>query len=750
MVISVAVPAPLFKCFDYLPAEGSNPTLYRSGQRVLVPFAGRKLIGIIKNTDVTSTIETTRSNTTKKEIKLKHILHVFNEGAIFSAKQLELLTWASIYYCHPIGDCLHTALPTRLRKYIKPADNAWQKFISIKWLRTNLPYIPKKNAHKQHALIETISDQQQGMWQDALKSMGFSLAQLKSLEKAGYLRTVEYDPLTATAEDNNDKPPTTIQLNPEQLNAVTEIQSSSRKSSVKLFNVSVLQGITGSGKTEVYIECVRTALKSGKQSLILIPEINLSPQTLTRFQSQLNTPIGLIHSGMSAKERLSSWQLAQQGIAKVIIGTRSAIFTPFKELGLIVVDEEHDASYKQIDGFKYSARDLAVKKAQIEGCQIILGSATPSLETLHNVNLGKYQHIKLAQRAGKGKLPDMHLIDIRSRALENGCSRPLLDRIDKEITEGNQVIIFQNRRGFAPTLMCNSCGWIAHCIHCDAKLTLHSRPPHLHCHHCNYKQAMPLCCESCQQPQLSPLGSGTERIEFGLQQRFPNTSIKRIDRDNIRKQADMVKLIEEINLGEPCILVGTQMLAKGHDFHHVTLVAIIDADASFFSADFRAIERSAQLLLQVSGRTGRGEKPGTVLIQTRKADHPLFINLLASDYDSIAQNELEDRTLCELPPYSKMITIRADAKVMSDAIFTLQALSKLLHQQFSEQLSVQISGPIEANMSKKAGIYRCYLHLFISESKIRNKVLALLPEHLLKNNNSKSKLQIDVDPLDYI
>ena len=745
MVISVAVPAPLFKCFDYLPAESNDLTLYRPGQRVLVPFAGRKLIGIIKNVDNRTYPDNSNNNEAKKTIKLKHILYVFNESAIFSAKQLELLTWASIYYCHPIGDCFHTALPTRLRKYIKPQDNAWQKLTSTKWLRTRLPYISKKNAHKQHALIEAISHQQEGMWQDALKSMGFTLTQLKTLEKAGYLEAKEFDSLATAANESNEKPHITIELNPAQLKAVAEIQASA-----KPFNVTLLQGITGSGKTEVYIECVRNALKSGKQSLILIPEINLSPQTLARFQSQLNTPIGLVHSGMSAKERLSTWQLANEGIAKVIIGTRSAIFTPFKKLGLIVVDEEHDASYKQIDGFKYSARDLAVKKAQIENCRIILGSATPSLETLHNANLGKYQHIKLTQRAGKGKLPEMHLIDIRSRTLENGCSRPLLDRIEKEIIAGNQVIIFQNRRGFSPTLMCNACGWIAHCIHCDSKLTLHSRPPHLHCHHCNYKQAMPRSCESCQQPQLSPLGSGTERVEFGLQQRFPNTNIRRIDRDNIRKQSDMIKLIEEINLGEPCILVGTQMLAKGHDFHHVTLVAIIDADASFFSADFRAIERSAQQLLQVSGRTGRGEKPGTVLIQTRKADHPLFVPLLSSDYDSIAKRELEDRTLCELPPYSKMISIRADAKVLSDSMSALQLLSKQLHQQFSEQLSVQISGPIEANMTKKAGIYRCYLHLFISETKIRNQVLSQLPEHCIKNNNHKTKLQIDVDPLDYI
>jgi len=743
MVISVAVPVPLFKTFDYLPAEGDQIANYKKGQRVLVPFAGRKLIGII--IEVSSPVTKSKLNQ-QETFTLKHICLRYKEIPALSERQLELLSWASYYYGHPIGECIHTALPSLLRKHISEKNRSQQTLSTSKWYRTTKPFAGKKNATKQIAILEAISGHHHGIWLDALKSMGFSKAQLNALEKSGYLDSKSFDPLTAESEISKNIEKNSVSLNPEQVNAISEVFLPPSP-----FKVSLLQGVTGSGKTEVYIECVKKVLNKGQQALILIPEINLSPQTLARFQSNLDTPIGLAHSGMSTKERLSSWQLSESGVAKVIIGTRSAIFTPFKNLGLIVVDEEHDSSYKQIDGFKYSARDLAVKKAQLENCPIILGTATPCLESLHNANSGKYHLIKLDHRAGLGVFPKVHLIDIRSRALENGCSRPLLGKIGEELSAGNQVIIFQNRRGFAPTLMCNSCGWISQCNHCDSRLTVHSAPPHLHCHHCNFKKAFPKECENCHYTQLSPIGSGTERIEAGLRHHFPDTKIWRIDRDTIRKQSDMKNVIEEINQGDPCLLIGTQMLAKGHDFHNVTLVAVIDADSSFFSSDFRAIEKSAQQLLQVAGRTGRGGKPGTVLIQTRKAEHPLFAPIIANDYESIARTELKDRELCELPPFSKMISIRADSNIQSEANSALQELSSQLSQQpNSNNNNFQISGPIEASIARKAGMFRSYLHVFVSDTASRSHVISLIAHNWSSYRTGKTKLQIDVDPIDYI
>lgn len=728
-VICIAVPIPIYGYFDYLPAENTCAEDYSPGMRVLVKFGHRELVGIVISQ---------QTNTTTPANKLKAITQLFDEVTALPLNILNLLQWCATYYCHPLGDCLHTALPSALRqkKHLTEIE-------VIKWNRTTKKYAGRNNATKQKAILATIEEQAEGIWQDSLKTLGYTSTQLKALEKAGYLASQTFDPLTATAEQYST--PSTITLNEAQQQV---IQDASKN--LDRFHVSLLQGITGSGKTEIYIDIVRKILIKGQQALILIPEINLTPQTLKRFQTQLATPIGFIHSGMSSREKFTTWSLARQGSAKVIIGTRSSIFTPFKNLGLIIVDEEHDASYKQIDGFKYSARDLAVKRAQLEDCKVILGSATPSLESVYNAQQHKYEWLFLNKRAGEGQVPDISLIDIRSRPLQNGCSQPLLDQIKFEIENNNQVIIFQNRRGFSPTLLCDACGWIAHCKHCDARLTIHSRPPHLLCHHCNFKQAITHTCESCKSTYLSPLGTGTERIEFGLAQLFPNTKIIRFDRDTIKKQSHMEQLIEEVNLGEACLLVGTQMLAKGHDFHNVTLVAVIDADASFFSADFRAIERSAQLLLQVAGRSGRGKKKGRVLIQTKLSEHPLFESIIKSDYKTLSEIELEDRVACELPPFSKMLSIRADAKKQEDTLKALHSVNSELFKSIPHNSNIEISGPIEATMARKSGIYRSYLHIFTTNLALRAAILKQLPKLLSATQKGNTKLTIDVDPIDYI
>jgi len=727
--ICVAVPTPIYGTFDYLPAKNIPTEGHTQGKRVLVPFGRRELVGIITGN---------KKNSPTPPGKLKQIIQLLDETPTLSDTLLELILWSAAYYCHPLGDCIQSALPSALRKHSDARE-----ITIVTWHRTDKLFQGRSNAIKQQKILKTIAESPLGIEQTKLSTLGFKSHQLKTLEQSGYLKQSTLDPLSALNHSLPKALP--IKLNGAQQKATNQLSES-----LTQFKVSLLQGITGSGKTEVYIKLVEEILKQDKQALVLIPEINLTPQTLARFQKQLATPISTLHSGMSEREKFTTWSLARRGIAKVVIGTRSAIFTPFKALGIIIVDEEHDASYKQMDGFKYSARDLAVKRAQLEGCNVVLGSATPSLESIHNAQQEKYHQVNLNTRAGSGILPNMSLIDIRSIPLQNGCSQPLLDNIKAEISKGHQVIIFQNRRGFSPTLMCNDCGTLIQCHHCDARMTVHSKPPHLHCHHCDYKRAIPISCEHCQSTQLNPVGVGTERLEHGLTQLFPGTQVIRIDRDNIKHQRDMEQLIDHVNQGHATLLIGTQMLAKGHDFHNVTLVAIIDADASFFSADFRAIEKSAQQLLQVAGRTGRGVKKGQVLIQTRQPEHPLFKAIIASDYEAVAKVELNDRQACELPPYSKMISIRADARIQSQTIETLQSLHHEIVRHLPKPARVHISGPIEASIARKSGTYRSYLHLYTLDSRLRALILSFLPALFRAKAYRKIKLSIDVDPLEYL
>lgn len=729
-LINVAVPVPLHQSFDYLPLDASNEKDYFPGQRVIVSFGRRELVGIVLKTHTPKTAPLH---------KLKSVTAILDSDTALHASIVELLQWSAQYYCHPIGEALHTALPHALRAPNR--EVALQKV--IKWQRTDKPFEGRKNAHQQIKLLDTLASESDGLWQESLKALGFKPALLTKMAQAGYLLKIEVDPLSAAL--NSNKHLKAITLNQQQASAAEHLEHT-----LGQFKVSLLHGVTGSGKTEVYIKLVDKVVREGKQALVLIPEINLTPQTFSRFQSQLNHAIGIWHSDMSAKEKYTTWQLAKSGTANIIIGTRSAIFTPFKDLGLIIIDEEQDSSYKQIDNFKYSARDLAVKRGHIAHCPVILGSATPSLETFYNAQTGKYAWHRLDVRAGAGSKPEISLVDIKSRPLDNGISPPLSEKIKTEINAGNQVIIFQNRRGFSPTLMCYECGTVISCKHCDARMTVHSQPPHLHCHHCDYKRAYPNQCEHCQSTQLNPIGTGTERIELGLQNQFPDITILRIDRDAVKNQKQMEAQIEQINKGQPCIIVGTQMLAKGHDFHHVTLVAIIDADALFFSANFRAMEQGAQQLLQVAGRTGRGSKKGEVLIQTRQPEHPLFAAIIEQDYNAIASTELADRELCELPPYSKMISVRAESKYQDN---TLQALSQLRHyleSSLENKAQVQIAGPIEAVMAKKSGIYRSYLHLFLLNNNLRKNVNAFICAFLQQQKNHYVRLSVDVDPQDYL
>ncbi len=533
-------------------------------------------------------------------------------------------------------------------------------------------------------------------------------------------------------------------LNTAQQTAVTRVGQALGE-----FTIFLLDGVTSSGKTEVYLHIIDTVIKKNQQALILVPEIGLTPQMLARFQQRFQVPIAVLHSGLTERERLDAWLLAKQGQIPIIIGTRSALFTPLLNPGLIIIDEEHDISFKQQEGFRYHARDLAIVRARLENIPIILGSATPSLESLHNVENQRYHLLSLPARAGNALQPHFHLIDLRNQTLENGLSRPLLNTMAKHLAHNGQILIFLNRRGFAPVWFCHGCSWTAHCERCDVNLTYHQQPPSLLCHHCGATHVIPHQCPKCQNPHLFPLGLGTQRIEQTLQQHFPGVGIIRIDRDSTRRKGTLHTMLETIHAGENRILIGTQMLAKGHHFPDVTLVAILDADTGLFSADFRATERLAQVLLQVAGRAGRAERAGEVYVQTYNPHHPLLLHLIEHGYSDFAQAALAERNSAGLPPYTHAALFRAEAINAQAAATFLTEVRQLAEK--SADKTIMILGPAPALIEKRAGRYRAQLLLLAKE---RNS-LHLLLKHLLRQMNQLSTIKrvrwaLDVDPMEVV
>ena len=528
-------------------------------------------------------------------------------------------------------------------------------------------------------------------------------------------------------------------LNPAQQTAAAEIIGA-----LAGYKAFLLDGVTGSGKTEVYLEAIAAAVASGRQALVLLPEINLTPQTLARFRARFGS-VAAFHSGLSDGERLATWLAARDGTAPVIVGTRSAAWLPLKAPGLIVVDEEHDASFKQHEGFRYSARDLAVVRAQRAKVPVVLGSATPSLESLHNAAQDRYAHLRLPERAGTARHPSMKLLDIRSRRLVEGLSDLLLDAVKRHLTAGGQVLLFLNRRGYAPTLMCHDCGTPEACKRCDARMTLHG-DRRLVCHHCGAERPVPKQCSHCGSQSFGAVGQGTERIEQALTELFPDAGVARVDRDSTRRKGSMEKLLGEVQSGERRLLVGTQMLAKGHDFPNVTLVGVLDADQGLFSSDFRASERMAQLIIQVAGRAGRADKPGEVLIQTHQPDHPLLNNLVREGYGSFAASALAERRIAGLPPYAALALLRAEAPASAAPTAFLEAARELLAARRIQ--GVQLLGPAPAPMERRAGRYRAHLLLQAGQrAPLQNLLAAALPELDGLKQARKVRWSIDVDPV---
>jgi len=531
-------------------------------------------------------------------------------------------------------------------------------------------------------------------------------------------------------------------LNSDQQQAVNTITAAH-----ECFHVFLLDGITGSGKTEVYLQVITNMLHAGKQILVLVPEISLTPQTIERFRARFRESVVALHSSLTEQERLRTFLMAKEGSASIVIGTRSAIFTPFKNLGLIIVDEEHDSSFKQQDRFRYHARDLAIMRASIKQIPIVLGSATPSLESLLNVKRGRYTTLALKERAGNANLPHYHLLDLRGLTIEQGLSSTLLQMMKTHLDQNNQVMLFLNRRGFAPVLYCTQCAWMAGCKRCDARMVLHQHSsPRLQCHHCDTRSRIPEKCQQCGEATLQPVGLGTQRLEQTLAKIFSDVPIIRVDRDSTRRKGEMQDLLNKIDSEQKAILLGTQMLAKGHHFPNVTLVGILDADSGLFSADFRAAEQMGQLLTQVAGRAGRAEKQGTVAIQTYHPDHPLLQTIIQQGYQTYAQTLLKEREVSIMPPFSYFAVFRAESYVAQHANQFLAAIKSMLPEMVD---ILTVLGPVPALMARRKGLHCQHLLIKTNKRSVLQDALKSVLHKLESASVSHSvKWVLDVDPVE--
>ncbi|MGB0204432.1 MAG: primosomal protein N' [Neptuniibacter sp.] len=728
-ILRLAVPSPLRRLFDYLPPEGCNIDELKPGVRVRAPFGNRDLIGILIEITETSDFDLN---------KLKPAKEILDTEPPLPQHLFKITRWAANYYQHPEGDAFQQSLPVLLRKG-HPCEYQHE----ILWRKTasaSLDQI-KANATRQRELLSLLIEHPDGISEDAIRAEGGQTQNLKTLQAKGLAESFHREHPAHHVDMLHEAP---LSLNKEQQECLKQINSDTNK-----FSVFLLEGVTGSGKTEVYLQTIEKILTEGKQALVLVPEIGLTPQTISRFKKRFNAPIVALHSNLTDRQRLDAWLQASEGVAKIIIGTRSAIFTPMASPGVIIIDEEHDTSFKQQDGFRYSARDIAVYRAKEEQIPIILGSATPSLESMHNAINGRFHWLKLTQRAGNSSPPKFQLLDIRQQNLYEGLSEQLTGSIKKHLEAGNQVLVFLNRRGYSPTLTCHDCGWISDCERCDAHMTLHRSPPRLHCHHCDHQQSIPATCPSCNSHQLKPVGAGTERTEQTLQQLFPDFPVIRVDRDSTQKKNAMHEIMHQVNTGKPCLLVGTQMLAKGHHFPKVTLVAILNADSGLFSSDFRGMERTAQLILQVAGRAGRSDQPGEVLMQTYHADHPTLLTLIENGYSAFAQEELHNRRIAALPPYTHYALMRAEAPHQGRAESFLGALRQQLEDDLLLPEHVHWIGPFPSNMEKRAGMHRAQLMIYGQNRKSLHHLLSNLCWYLEQNKEArKVRWSIDVDPAD--
>jgi primosomal protein N' (replication factor Y) len=726
-VFRVALDTPLRRTFDYLPPK-SGGTL-EPGSRVRVPFGRQRLVGVV--------LEAAGSSDLPAE-KLKPILEVLDARPVLDPALLGLLRWAADYYHHPIGEVIAAGLPKSLRLGANAAATEERWSATADGHDAHTRGEPRR-APKQRKLLEflvahdgasaDLLNESLPNWRDAARQ----------LVARGWIGSMEVTPERSTAGATGEAtqgPP----LSAEQGSAVELVGSS-----LGQYGSFVLHGVTGSGKTEVYLRLVERVLALGRRALVLVPEIGLTPQLVGRFQTRFDVPMAVLHSALTDHERLTAWREAYSGRARIVLGTRSAVFAPVPELGIVIVDEEHDSSFKQHEGgFRYSARDLAVVRAQQASVPVLLGSATPALETLNNVTNSRYVRMTLPRRADQAAHPRMALVDLRANAMHAGISTAAIQAMERHLKEDGQVLVFLNRRGYAPTLLCTACGWVAPCTACDARLTVHLSVGRLRCHHCGADGPLPSRCPQCGFA-VKPVGQGTERIEETLGTLFPSVPLVRLDRDVVRKRADMEEAMRRMASGEARILVGTQMVTKGHDFPNVTLVVVLNADQGLFSTDFRAPERLAQTIVQVAGRAGRGTRPGEVLIQTEFPGHPLLLSLLSEGYDGFARTALEERAQASWPPFSRLAAVRDSATTAAAALEFLTEARKLART----PRNVKLLGPVPAAMARRAGRHHAQL---LVESKERGALHhfleAWLPQLEQLPSGRKVRWALDVDPIE--
>ncbi len=723
----IALDVPLRRLFDYRVPEGTPAP--PPGARVRVPFGRQHLIGVVIEQAADSLLP---------EDKLKPLAEVLDTVPVLDGPLLDLVRWASDYYHHPIGEVIATALPKALRGGASrlAQEQIWRA------APAGLAALNEgrlKRAPSQRRLLELL------VRHDGLAPI--SLAQqlpgwrpaATALLRQGWVLCE-----TVGAPTGAEPSPAEIGAGPIPSDAQSHAIATIR-AALGGFASFVLQGLTGSGKTEVYLQVIHSVLAQGRRALVLVPEIGLTPQLVNRLAQRLGVPLAVLHSGLTDAERLGAWRAAADGSARIVVGTRSAVFAPVADLGIIIVDEEHDASLKQHEGgFHYSARDLALVRAQRSQLPVVLGSATPSLETLQNVATGRFRHLALPRRKEQAAPPRLSLIDLRAHAVTAGLSTPVVQAIERHLGAQGQVLVFLNRRGYAPTLLCTACGWVAPCRDCDARMTVHQGSGRLRCHHCGADAPLPTNCPQCGF-EVRPVGQGTERVEERLRVLFPHESLVRVDRDVVRGQGDMDAAMHSINSGAARILVGTQMITKGHDFQNMTLVVVLNADQGLFSTDFRAAERLAQTVVQVAGRAGRGNRAGEVLIQTAYPDHPLLQTLVTEGYEGFARTALAEREASAWPPFSRLAVVRASAPEAQHALDFLTAARRLA----GSPAGVKLLGPVPAAMAKRAGRYHSQLLLESADRVALHRLLAPWLEKLAELPSARRvRWALDVDPID--
>jgi primosomal protein N' (replication factor Y) len=729
-IIRVALDTPLRRTFDYLRDADSPAGM--AGQRVRVPFGRREKIGFIVSIENQSEID---------NAKLKRISSYIDHQPTFDPALLTLLRWAADYYHHPLGEVIATALPKLLREGAPLQERSFVWAITTAGRRA-LEAGEAKRAPQQRALLERLARDEAGVPEDELADWPRWRDHARSLREREWAERRECEHASALPPVQPDGLATGVpEPTPDQQAALDTIIASGDTG----YRAWLLQGITGSGKTEVYLRLAERQLRAGRRVLILVPEIGLTPQLVGRFAKRFaGIPLAVLHSGLTDTQRLEAWRRSHDGSARLVLGTRSAVFAPIPDLGMIVVDEEHDASFKQQEGgFRYSARDLALVRAQQLDIPIVLGSATPSLESLHNVTLGRFHHLSLPRRAGNAQPPTLKLIDLRAEHVHAGLSTTAATTIEKHLADQGQVLVYINRRGYAPTLACTACGWVAPCLSCDARLTVYRHAARLRCHHCGADRELPRQCPQCGYA-VKTVGQGTERIEESLAETFQGIGIARLDRDVVRRQDELEAVVSRITSGDARILVGTQMIAKGHDFPDVTLVVVLNADQGLFSTDFRAAERLAQTIVQVAGRAGRGDRRGEVLIQTEYPEHPLLRGLLEGGYEAFASAALAERESAAWPPFARLAALRASALQADWATDFLAAARRA-----APKANVRLLGPAPAAMAKRAGRFHAQLLIESGERAALHRFLdRWVPAVEALPEVRRVRWALDVDPLE--